>query len=79
MELDPTRMKRALLNIVANAIEATPRGGKVSVSVMGVSGGLFRVTIADTGKGMPQDILKTIFEPFYSTKGSKGTALGLPA
>ena len=78
VELDPTRMKRALLNIVANAIEATPRGGKVSVSVMGVSGGLFRVTIADTGKGMPQDILKTIFEPFYSTKGSKGTGLGLP-
>jgi signal transduction histidine kinase len=78
VQLDPTRMKRALLNIVANAIEATPRGGKVSVAAAGLPGGMFLVTIADTGKGIPQDILKTIFEPFYSTKGSKGTGLGLP-
>jgi signal transduction histidine kinase len=78
VQLDPTRMKRAFLNIVANAIEATPEGGKVSVTVAGMPGGMFRVTIADTGRGIPQDILKTIFEPFYSTKGSKGTGLGLP-
>jgi signal transduction histidine kinase len=78
VQLDPTRMKRALLNIVANAIEATPPGGKVSVDVAGMPGGMFSVTITDTGKGIPEDILKTIFEPFYSTKGSKGTGLGLP-
>ena len=78
VQLDPTRMKRALLNIVANAIEATPEGGSVSVDVAGLPGGMFRVMIADTGKGIPADILKTIFEPFYSTKGSKGTGLGLP-
>jgi signal transduction histidine kinase len=78
VQLDPTRMKRALLNIVANAIEATPAGGKVTICAAGAPGGKFCVTIADTGKGIPQDILKTIFEPFYSTKGSKGTGLGLP-
>lgn len=78
VRLDPTRMKRALLNVVANAIEATPRGGKVSIDVSAVEGGKFCVTVADTGKGIPEDIMKTIFQPFYSTKGSKGTGLGLP-
>jgi signal transduction histidine kinase len=78
VELDPTRMKRALLNIVANAIEATPEEGKVTISVSPASGGAYTVAISDTGKGIPQDMLKNIFEPFVSTKGSKGTGLGLP-
>jgi signal transduction histidine kinase len=78
VELDPTRMKRALLNIVANAIEATPQEGKVTISVSPAGGGAYTVAISDTGKGIPQDMLKNIFEPFVSTKGSKGTGLGLP-
>jgi signal transduction histidine kinase len=76
--LDPTRMKRALLNLVANSVEATPEGGKVMVSVKPAGSDHYCVTIADTGKGIPDDMLKTIFEPFVSTKGSKGTGLGLP-
>ncbi len=76
--LDPTRMKRALLNLVANSVEATPEGGKVMISVAAAEPGRYCVTIADTGKGIPEDILETIFEPFVSTKGSKGTGLGLP-
>jgi signal transduction histidine kinase len=76
--LDPTRMKRALLNLVANSVEATPEGGKVTISVSVAEPDRYCVTIADTGKGIPEDILETIFEPFVSTKGSKGTGLGLP-
>jgi signal transduction histidine kinase len=76
--LDPTRMKRALLNLVANAVEATPEGGKVMISVAALGSENYCVTISDTGKGIPDDIMETIFEPFVSTKGSKGTGLGLP-
>jgi signal transduction histidine kinase len=78
VELDATRMKRALLNIVANAVEATPEGGKVAISVSPEESEAFHVTISDTGKGIPEDMVATIFEPFVSTKGSKGTGLGLP-
>jgi signal transduction histidine kinase len=78
VKLDATRMKRALLNIVGNAIEATPSGGKVSISAVAVPPDRFLITIADTGGGIPPDRLATIFEPFFSTKGSKGTGLGLP-
>jgi signal transduction histidine kinase len=76
--LDATRMKRALLNIVANAIEATPEGGKVEISAVQVPPEAYLLSIADTGGGIPEDKLATIFEPFFSTKGSKGTGLGLP-
>ena len=78
VELDSTRMKRALLNIVANAVEATPEGGTVAISVGPQESGTYHITISDTGKGIPEDMLATIFEPFVSTKGSKGTGLGLP-
>jgi signal transduction histidine kinase len=78
VELDPTRMKRALLNIVANAVEATPEGGKVTISISPQDAEAYCVMISDTGKGIPEDMLVNIFEPFVSTKGSKGTGLGLP-
>jgi signal transduction histidine kinase len=78
VRVDATRMKRALLNIIANAIEATPEGGRVEVSAVAVPPSKFRILISDTGKGIPEDKLSTIFEPFFSTKGSKGTGLGLP-
>ena len=78
VRLDPTRMKRALLNIVGNAVEATPSGGKVSINATALPPASVLITIADTGKGIPKDKIDTIFEPFFSTKGSKGTGLGLP-
>ncbi len=78
VKLDVRQAKRALLNIVGNAIEATPEGGRVEVSALRKSDGEFDIVIADTGSGIPQDKIETIFEPFFSTKGSKGTGLGLP-
>ena len=78
VRLDAKRMKRALLNIVSNAVEATPEGGKVEVLAILTQGGRFVISVSDTGKGIPPEMVETIFEPFYSTKGSKGTGLGLP-
>jgi signal transduction histidine kinase len=76
--LDPKRMMRALLNIVGNAVEATETGGRVSITAGTSSETSLSISISDTGKGIPEDMLETIFEPFVSTKGSKGTGLGLP-
>jgi signal transduction histidine kinase len=76
--LDAKRIKRALVNIASNAVEATPSGGKVSVSAEPRPGGMFAIRVSDTGAGIPEEMIQRIFEPFYSTKGSKGTGLGLP-
>jgi signal transduction histidine kinase/pSer/pThr/pTyr-binding forkhead associated (FHA) protein len=78
VKLDVRQSKRAFLNIIGNAIEATPEGGRVEVSAERKSAEEFDLVIADTGTGIPEDKIDTIFEPFFSTKGSKGTGLGLP-
>lgn len=72
---DRNRMKQVLLNLFMNAIEAMPSGGILSVKTE-QSGQELRVKVADTGGGMPQEILRKIFEPFYTTK-KQGTGLGL--
>lgn len=74
--LDPEAMNRALLNLVRNAVQATPDGGRVDVwAGAGPSGGL-RFTIDDTGPGIPEDKRDEIFTAFFTTK-QKGTGLGL--
>ena len=73
--LDPEQMKQALLNIVQNAIEATPRGGKIFLAGSMVNGSV-RFTVSDTGKGIPSEGLDKIFNLYYTTKAD-GTGLGL--
>jgi signal transduction histidine kinase len=68
--------------MVINAKDAMPNGGKLRVRTRHVPGsdrvhGFIRILIADTGTGIPGDIVRTIFEPFVTTKGEKGTGLGL--
>jgi signal transduction histidine kinase len=72
---DPRRLKEALLNLVANAIEATPSGGRVS-AVVSADGDLARVTVTDTGAGMAPEVLARIGTAFYTTRES-GTGLGV--
>jgi signal transduction histidine kinase len=72
---DPRRIKEALLNLVANAIEATPGGGVVSVHVAGDDSGA-RVVVKDTGKGLTPEAAARIGTPFYSTRDG-GTGLGV--
>jgi two-component system NtrC family sensor kinase len=78
VRLDVRQYKRALLNIVGNAIEATPQGGRVEVTAVRRPPDSLDIVVTDTGSGIPEDKVETIFEPFFSTKGSKGTGLGLP-
>ncbi len=72
---DPRRLKEALLNLVANALEATSPGGRVDVTVS-AEDGVARIAVADTGAGMPPDVLNRIGTAFFTTRES-GTGLGV--
>jgi PAS domain S-box-containing protein len=87
--LDAARFEAALLNLVVNARDAMPKGGKIVIGVENVelgegtvgmltAGRYVRVSVADTGSGMPPEVAARAFEPFFTTKGlGKGTGLGL--
>jgi signal transduction histidine kinase len=77
--LDPRGIRRCLLNLVSNAIDACAQkqGGHVEISTSRIGDDLFRICVADNGCGISEDNRKKLFEMFYSTKGSKGTGLGL--
>ncbi len=70
------QMRQVLLNLVKNAEDAMPEGGKLSIRSR-YRKGQVEIEIADTGCGIPPEDIKNIFEPFYTTKGVKGTGLGL--
>jgi signal transduction histidine kinase len=84
----PVQLKQVLLNLLLNAIQATPSGGSVRVAskvqegrVKGleyrdVEGKLAALVVEDEGPGIPETVLPRVFEPFYTTK-SEGTGLGL--
>jgi len=74
--LDNEKMLLVFINLFANAIEASPQGETVSVSVRQHANEL-SVDVSDKGTGIPIDIAGKIFEPFVSGK-KKGTGLGLP-
>jgi len=75
LEADPRRIKEALLNLVANAIEATPPGGEVAVEVR-PAGDETEIMVRDTGRGMQADTLSRIGTPFFTTRDD-GTGLGV--
>jgi two-component system NtrC family sensor kinase len=79
MSGDPIQLKEVFLNIVSNAGEAMPEGGKMMVSSrFNNGGGNVEVVIRDTGLGIPAENLNKIFMPFFTTKKiGQGTGLGL--
>jgi len=81
LTLDPDLIQQALINIALNAIQAMPEGGKFvvetrSIKPEGDSPGSVEVLCYDTGKGIPQEHLSRIFNPFFTTR-MQGTGLGL--
>jgi PAS domain S-box-containing protein len=83
--VDAAEFETALVNLVINARDAMPQGGKVTVQASNVfvddgatKGDFVAITVKDTGTGIPDDVLAKIFDPFFTTKPiGKGTGLGL--
>jgi len=73
--IDGEQVRRALINLLDNAVEATEAPGQVSVAAHAVNGHL-EIQVADTGRGIPPASKEKLFLPYYSTKG-RGTGLGL--
>ena len=72
---DATQLQQVLVNLVKNAMQAMTTGGMLTLQTGETSDGVW-VSVADTGGGIPQELINRIFEPFYTTK-KKGTGLGL--
>ena len=77
-ECDAAQIHQAMLAMLINALEATPEGGRVGVGVERGAGDTVRISISDTGRGIPPDVIDHIFEPFFTTKAqAAGVGLGL--
>ncbi|HEV2602317.1 MAG TPA: ABC transporter substrate-binding protein [Microvirga sp.] len=90
-KLDPSQFEAAILNLVVNARDAMPNGGKVTIETRRVEPradeprtgdapppAQVQIAVSDTGAGIPPDVLERVFEPFFTTKEvGKGTGLGL--
>ena len=75
--VDPAEAEHALINLLANARDAMPVGGSLRVATAAVPEGV-TLTVADSGTGVPPEVLPHLFEPFFTTKErGRGTGLGL--
>jgi CheY-like chemotaxis protein len=92
LKADPSQLEQVLLNLCVNARDAMPRGGAITITTADVAysiddeyevtdmpgGEYVKLTVSDSGTGMPEEIMKHIFEPFFTTKEKgQGTGLGL--
>jgi two-component system sensor histidine kinase HydH len=73
---DANQLRRAILNLCRNAVQATPPGGRVTLEASPAGEARLRIRVSDTGKGIAPDQVEQIFAPFFTTK-EKGTGLGL--
>jgi two-component system cell cycle sensor histidine kinase/response regulator CckA len=92
IQADPTQMHQIITNLFTNAVEAMPSGGRITIRTQNASlgrsglakdhhldpGPYVHLTVSDTGRGIPEEALAKVVEPFYSTKGV-GHGLGLSA
>jgi len=77
---NPHQLREVLVNLVHNAVDAMPNGGRLTLATrVTVVGDVTscEVRVKDTGTGMPQQIIHRIFDPYFTTKGERGTGLGL--
>jgi len=73
---DAVALREMLTNLVLNAIDALPRGGRLMIDTS-ARGSTAVIAVADTGLGMPEDVRLRAHEPFFTTKGVRSTGLGL--
>lgn len=77
VQADETQLELALLNLITNALDAMPSGGRLAIAAT-TSGTGVLIEIADTGTGIPEDVLPHIFDPWVTTKPrGQGAGLGL--
>jgi signal transduction histidine kinase len=69
-------LRIAIFHLLKNGIEATPRGGSITVSTA-AEGGNMVLNVCDTGRGIPEDEVNKIFDPFFTTK-ERSYGMGLP-
>ena len=93
IRIDPVQMEQVVMNLAVNARDAMPDGGRMTLELADdritderaarypyevVAGPYVRLTVADTGLGMDEEVLSHVFDPFFTTKGQgQGTGLGL--
>ncbi len=91
VKADPAQLENAILNLAVNARDAMPGGGRLTIETLNAfvddayaqeyaieAGQYVLIAVADTGAGMPPDVIAKAFDPFFTTKGAgKGTGLGL--
>jgi signal transduction histidine kinase len=73
---DPDQLKQIVLNLILNAIEASPAGGQVTLNIRDSEDGTVVIEVRDQGPGIPAEQQEHIFDPFFTTKET-GTGLGL--
>ncbi|MCM2258254.1 MAG: ATP-binding protein [Vicinamibacteria bacterium] len=76
VEADSGQIRQAVVNLVMNACDATPEGGRIRVATRTSAGGPVLLEVSDSGSGVAPEALPRLFDPFFSTK-EKGTGLGL--
>jgi two-component system sensor histidine kinase HydH len=75
IEVDRDRMRRVLINLFENAIDAMPLGGTLTIGSKQSEGDV-EITVSDNGSGIPESVMKNLWKPLQTTK-SKGMGLGL--
>jgi signal transduction histidine kinase len=78
LRADANQLSQVLMNLLLNAAEATPAGGRITIGASKLTYvDRIEIRVSDTGCGIPPDVVPHVFEPFFTTKRGKGTGLGL--